>query len=47
VRSSGIDHAADIAALGAKFTKKQEKAAARAGVNLAAILSGALPTINK
>lgn len=47
MRSTGADHAADIAALGAKFTKKQEKAAARVGVNLAAILAGALPTINK
>ena len=47
IRPSGRDHAADVSALVRRFTKKQEKAAARAGVNIANILAAALPTINK
>jgi len=47
VRPAGHDHAADVAALRAKFTKKQEKAATRAGINLNKIMTDALPSINK
>jgi hypothetical protein len=47
ITPNGRQHVADLAALGAKFTKKQEKVAARAGVNVRNLLHAALPTINR